>query len=82
MLAAAGYDAKKLGRLSGWAALLLMLGGVGLTDVVNTLCHLHTPVKVSLTRDLLGIVIGVGVGAIVWFPIRHKVTQFMSRSEA
>jgi len=50
----------------GWAALLIVAGMVGQTSVVNTLCHLHTPVLLSLQRIGVGIVVGGIIGLLVW----------------
>lgn len=43
--------------------------GIGIGDVVDTFSHLHTPLLISLTRVLLGLIIGaiVGIGAIVLY---------------
>lgn len=47
---------------AGWTVLLLALGAVGQTSVVNTLCHLHIPVALSMGRIVLGLVLGAIVG--------------------
>jgi hypothetical protein len=60
--------------LAGWAALAMMVGSMGQTDIVNTLCHLHIPVLLSVIRigigALLGCIIGIGLWAIAlrWLP--------------
>lgn len=38
---------------------LLLIGAVAFTSIVNTFCHLHTPVAISLTRTLLGAALGM-----------------------
>lgn len=53
-------------KLRGWAVLALMLGAIGQTSVVNTMCHLHTPLTVSLTRIGVGLVLGGIIGLMVW----------------
>lgn len=50
----------------GWIALLLMVGAIGQTSMVNTMCHLHTPLAVSLTRIGVGLVLGGIIGAFSW----------------
>ena len=45
-----------------WGA--LVLATIGQSDVVNTMCHIHTPVFFDIWRSLAGIVIGAAVGAI------------------
>jgi hypothetical protein len=42
-----------------WAMPLFVVGAVGQVSLLNTFCHLHTPLPVSLWRALLGIGIGV-----------------------
>ncbi|HVK04628.1 MAG TPA: DUF5693 family protein, partial [Armatimonadaceae bacterium] len=49
-----------------WALPLFVLGAVGQVSLLNTFCHLHTPVPVSLWRALLGIGIGVIIGWAAW----------------
>jgi len=53
-------------QLAGWAALAMMVGAMGQTDIVNTLCHLHIPVVLSLARIGLGAVLGCIIGLAVW----------------
>ncbi len=50
----------------GWIALLLLLGAVGQTSVVNTLCHLHIPVSLSLARIAIGLALGTVFGFLAW----------------
>lgn len=50
---------------AGWTALALMLGAIGSTSIVNTLCHLHTPVALSLARVLLGVTVGCILGTVL-----------------
>lgn len=77
MLHKASYDPAQLGKLRGWVALLLMLGVVGLTDVVNTMCHLHTPVMTSIIRNIEGIVLGGIVGQVVWLLVQKFAVKQM-----
>jgi hypothetical protein len=77
MLHKAHYDPAQLGKVRGWVALLLMLGVVGLTDVVNTMCHLHTPVMTSIIRNIEGIVLGGIVGQIVWLALQKFLVKQM-----
>lgn len=49
-------------RALGW---LFALGiGVGIGDIIDTFCHLHTPLYVSLLRVLIGGVVGCAIGAL------------------
>jgi hypothetical protein len=58
------------GAFSGWIVLALMLGAIGQTSVVNTLCHLHIPVVLSLARAVEGLVIGCIIGVGLWVAVR------------
>jgi hypothetical protein len=82
LLNKAGYNPSRLGKLSGWTSLLIMLGGIGLTDVVNTLCHLHTPVITSVIRNIEGILLGFLVGIAIWFLVKGPLSKFILPEEA
>ncbi len=75
-LASAGYDPARLKGRGGWVALLMLLGGIALTDVVNTFCHLHTPLAVSGMRVLLGFVFGAALGGALWLALRRPLTRY------
>jgi hypothetical protein len=49
-----------------WALPLFLLGAFGQESLLNTFCHLHTPIIISVWRALLGIVIGLISGMIVY----------------
>jgi len=53
-------------QLAGWAALSMMVGSMGQTDIVNTLCHLHVPIVLSVARIGLGALLGCIIGLAVW----------------
>lgn len=48
-----------------WAAALVIAGTIGQMSLVNTFCHLHTPLLVSLWRAGLGVVFGLGLGVVL-----------------
>lgn len=77
MLVTAGYQKEKLGKAAGWVALLLMLSGIAMTDVMNTMCHLHTPVLTSVIRNLEGIVLGLIIGLVVWLVVKKPVSKLL-----
>lgn len=52
---------------AGWTVLALTLGAVGQTDIVNTMCHFHTPVMLSFERILVGLAAGGILGAVLWY---------------
>lgn len=48
-----------------WAVPLFLVGAIGQVSLLNTFCHLHTPLLVSLWRAGLGLVIGLILGAVL-----------------
>lgn len=59
-----------------WALPLFILGAFGQVSLLNTFCHLHTPLAVSLWRAFLGIVLGGLLGSVAYaflnrFVLRH-----------
>lgn len=61
--------------LQGAAALLLTVGAIGSTSVVNTMCHLHTPVELSLLRIGVGLVSGGILGLVLWTCVKRVLPQ-------
>ncbi len=50
-----------------WSRVLFVAGVVGLVSAVNTFCHIHTPLAVSLVRVVNGAWVGAIAGvALVW----------------
>lgn len=61
-----GLAALLAGRRN-WAAPLLVVGTIGLVSVVNTFCHAHTPILLSVARVCVGAVLGLVIGvAVLW----------------
>ncbi len=52
--------------LGGWTTFALALGAIGQTSIVNTMCHLHTPLQVSFVRIGVGLVLGGIIGGLLW----------------
>lgn len=70
-----------------WAIPLLIIGAIGQASLLNTFCHLHTPLLVSLWRAGLGILIGAILGLVVygilgWITGRLKGAQTMAAGAA
>lgn len=61
--------------LSPWIVLAMMVGSIGQTSVVNTLCHLHIPVTLSLARIGLGVLLGSIIGIAVWLPLNSFLVK-------
>ncbi len=61
-----------------WAFAVVILVTIGQADLLNTFCHIHTPIFYSLLRSIHGIWIGALVGGIalwVWSKIEKSVNQ-------
>lgn len=57
---------QRAAKWGSWTTLAVMIGAIGQTSVVNTMCHLHTPVFLSLARIGEGVVIGCIIGLVLW----------------
>ncbi len=67
-LFALGLGPKRLGSYFPW---LLVLSILVPTSVINTFCHLHIPVIVSVLRTLYGFIVGSLIGWIVTMLLRR-----------
>ena len=67
-------------RFYGWIALLLSVGAVGQTGIVNTLCHGHIPYMLSIARIWLGLGLGSLLGAVLWVAVRAILPRPASAS--
>ena len=59
----------------GWIALAIAGGAIGQTSIVNTMCHLHTPLEVGLTRIVVGLVLGGILGLVFWAIINRVAPE-------
>jgi hypothetical protein len=50
-----------------WAFPLLLVGAIGQVSLLNTFCHLHTPLVASLWRAGLGLVFGIAIALVLYF---------------
>lgn len=67
LLAKLKKDSSDLPRSFGaWTALALAVAMVSQTDIVNTFCHIHTPVLLSIERIGIEFVVGALFGIILW----------------
>lgn len=64
-----------LGLLTSGARAFLpltaLLAALGQASVVNTFCHLHTPIEVTVVRVATGVVTGGILGLILWLAVRR-----------
>lgn len=54
-----------------WAAPLIVIGSIGLVSALNTFCHIHTPLFISVWRVINGVIVGGLIGAIVYLIVRN-----------
>ncbi|RAP26271.1 hypothetical protein DID74_02300 [Candidatus Marinamargulisbacteria bacterium SCGC AG-333-B06] len=58
LLIAFMYVDGKISRM--WIWFFNILGSISLISVINSFCHLHTPLQVSFYRTILGMLLGIG----------------------
>jgi hypothetical protein len=51
---------------------LLIVGAIGQVSIVNTFCHIHTPLKISLIRVLNGLWVGAILGAFAYWLLYRR----------
>lgn len=77
-----GLAAAASRRFPAWVLPLLVVGAIGQSSLMDTFCHLHTPLLVSALRGLIGWVLGAIFGALVWTAIaRPPKTPHLEVSE-
>ncbi|MCW5937323.1 MAG: hypothetical protein KIT11_08460 [Fimbriimonadaceae bacterium] len=62
-------------KLEPWAGALLVVGMVGQTSVLNTLCHFHSPLDLAVVRIATGWVIGGILGLLLSAVLRQAVKR-------
>jgi hypothetical protein len=62
--------------------LAMFLATIGQVSVVNTFCHLHSPLLVSLQRTGWGILLGIVLGLLVLGVLRPLVAQPRAKSSS
>lgn len=45
-----------------WAPAVAAMGAIGLTSIVNTFCHIHTPLMATVLRTIYGVALGGFLG--------------------
>ncbi len=48
-----------------WPKACIAMGMIGQVSLINTFCHIHTPLMISLERTVLGVGLGLGLGTLV-----------------
>ncbi len=54
-----------LGRPKWWWLPLLLLGALGQASLLNTFCHIHTPLGISVLRMVYGVILGGVIGYVL-----------------
>ena len=67
-------------KLLAWGVLVLAV--IGQADVVNTMCHIHTPVFFDIWRSLAGIVIGGVAGAVALWVLNWLGGRFKNSANS
>lgn len=60
---------------------LWLLGAIGQVSILNTFCHLHTPLTVSLIRTFNGLWLGILIGIVAIVMINWLVKKFKKKVE-
>ncbi len=53
-----------------WPRVCLVIGLIGQISIINTFCHIHTPLHISLLRTLLGVGLGLFNGMLLMMAVR------------
>ena len=56
-----------LTRRRAWGLSLVALGVLGQASLLNTFCHIHTPLQLSILRAANGLVLGLVIGIAAWY---------------
>ncbi len=59
-------EAKSRPEIKSWGTLALIIGSIGQSDLVDTLCHTHTPLDIGIARIVIGLIIGGMMGCALW----------------
>ncbi|MEK9657954.1 MAG: DUF5693 family protein [bacterium] len=54
-----------------WLWFFIVLGAIAPISVINSFCHVHTPLVISFYRSVLGLILGVFVGSIMIYFFRY-----------
>lgn len=83
-----GHPAMLLGTallLAGrraWGLPLVALGVLGQVSLVNTFCHIHTPLSLSIMRAWNGLIVGILFGIIAWAVVCAIAGRAKTKSQA
>ncbi len=66
------HEDQRASSYATWGVALLVAGAIGQTSIVNTMCHLHSPIIISVARIAIGLVAGLAFGLLIWVFARPK----------
>jgi cytosine/uracil/thiamine/allantoin permease len=59
-----------------WLLLFLIVGAIGQSSLLNTFCHIHTPLIISLLRGGIGWTLGAIIGIVLYALLtRREATE-------
>ncbi|MHB1001107.1 MAG: DUF5693 family protein [Armatimonadota bacterium] len=64
-----------LTKRRAWGLPLLAFGMIGQVSLLNTFCHIHTPLSISLHRAANGLVIGLLISIVAWFLLERRLNS-------
>lgn len=62
-----------------WTRALFVVGTVGQVSILNTFCHIHTPLYLSFVRDVTGLVLGGLLGGLAFLLIEWAMARTETR---
>ena len=64
-----------------WLWLLLSVAVLAPISLINSFCHIHTPLMISVVRSCTGLILGVAIGLIfyLFYVIGHRVYGIMNK---
>ncbi len=64
-----------------WVFPLYVVGVIGQVSILNTFCHIHTPLVLSLIRDVTGLVAGALIGLLLFWLIEKLMPEPVGAAE-
>ncbi|MBT3260811.1 hypothetical protein HOC37_03810 [bacterium] len=68
------YAQKNIFVSKNWLWFFNSIGTVALVSLINSFCHLHTPLLISFYRSFLGLVLGIFIGTLLlgfFYALKH-----------
>ena len=65
-----------------WLLLFLCAGAIAQADLLDTFCHIHTPLLISVIRSILGWILGALIGTVLYLLYRRFMPGVGSKEDA